>query len=334
SLNLAAGAGASHVIKFLLLQECTNIDRLDANGFSPLHLAALGHHLEVVRLLLSHGADLGSLNNHPKFNDSTTLKLLTEQDQDEIIELLVRYNTERYKKHASYLRPALWSAIDSERLHILRILIHGQDFEYPEARGMLKLGLMRCTKTGFVDGVSVFLEMGVPGKACVDGQAVLEVASGAGNEPIVKLLLAAGADVNAEPARDNGRTALQAASGSGNEPIVKLLLAAGADVNAEPASDNGRTALQAASGSGNEPIVKLLLAAGADVNAAPVFFTGRTALQAASGSGNEPIVKLLLAAGADVNAAPASWDGRTALQEASGSGNEPIVKLLLAAGAC
>ncbi|KAF8462145.1 hypothetical protein BDZ91DRAFT_646409, partial [Kalaharituber pfeilii] len=56
--------------------------------------------------------------------------------------------------------------------------------------------------------------------------------------------------------------ALQETSSNGHIEIVKLLLAAGADVNAEGGLSN--TALRGASSNGYIEIVKLLLAAGAD----------------------------------------------------------------------
>ena len=63
---------------------------------------------------------------------------------------------------------------------------------------------------------------------------------------------------------NNGRTALASASGKGHREIVELLLANGADVNAN--KNNGETALMAASQGGHREVVELLLAKGAEVN--------------------------------------------------------------------
>ena len=72
---------------------------------------------------------------------------------------------------------------------------------------------------------------------------------------MVELLLAKGADVNAQGGRYG--TALQAALYRGHEEVVELLLAKGADVNAQ----GGRygNALQAASVYGNKKVIELLL---------------------------------------------------------------------------
>lgn len=63
------------------------------------------------------------------------------------------------------------------------------------------LGLVRSINSGFVEGVVVLLEHGPPLEAGVDGRTVRQVASEAGNESFVQLLLAAGANVNTSPFR-------------------------------------------------------------------------------------------------------------------------------------
>jgi hypothetical protein len=161
-------------------------------------------------------------------------------------------------------------------------------------------------------------------------RAPLWYASRNGHKAVIKLLVAAGADINI--ADGSGQTALQAAAEEGHQEIVEKLLAAGADVNAAAAGLDGRTALQAAAEEGHQEIVEKLLAAGADVNAAAAGLFGQTALQAAAEKGHQEIVEKLLAAGADVNAAAAGPHGRTAIQAAVEEGHLEVVEKLLAAG--
>jgi hypothetical protein len=182
-----------------------------------------------------------------------------------------------------------------------------------------------------VDGDVGLISMLLDGKNSTHSiNTSLQAGSEGGHLEVIEQLLAAGADVNVEPAF-RGRTALQTASEGGYIDVVERLLAAGANINGEPATFGGRTALQAASQGGHLEVVERLLAAGANVNAKPTF-GGRTALQAASEGGHLEVVERLLAGGADINAKPAS-EGRTALQAASEGGHLEVVERLLAAGA-
>ena len=112
-----------------------------------------------------------------------------------------------------------------------------------------------------------------------------------GRTEIVKLLLAAGADIDAT--NKHGMTALLLATEKKFTEIAKVLLSAGAYVNAR--TETGWTALILASNNGDTEIVKLLLAAGADANAKNIW--GMTALQIAEEKKNFKIVLMLRAAG-------------------------------------
>jgi ankyrin repeat protein len=179
-------------------------------------------------------------------------------------------------------------------------------------------GLGNVVKLLLDAGVDVNAQGGKFGNA-------LQAASVNGYEQVVKLLLDAGADVNAQGGHFD--SALQAASVNGQEQVVKLLLDTGANGNAEGGTFGN--ALQAASVTGQEQVVKLLLDAGANVNAQGGWYGN--ALQSASVRGHEQVVKLLLNAGADVNAQGGEYD--SALEAASSEGYEQVVKLLLDAGA-
>ncbi len=145
--------------------------------------------------------------------------------------------------------------------------------------------LYYAAQAGLTEIVSLLLvesEVDVNSQRGKYGNA-LQVASWAGHDKIVELLLSKRANVNAQGGKyDN---ALQAASSRGHDKIVELLLSKGADVNAQRGGD--RNALQAASSGGHSTTVELLLGKGAD----------GTALQAASSGGHDKIVELLLSKG-------------------------------------
>jgi ankyrin repeat protein len=149
-------------------------------------------------------------------------------------------------------------------------------------------------------------------------------AAAIGSLQAVKLLIDAGADVNAR----NGLDLTPLIYGAFETEKVKLLVAAGADVNAK--SKAGRTPLIAAATRPNAAeSVRLLLSKGADSNATEP--TGSNALTQAARSNDLESVRLLVGKTKDVNAGDVF--GFTALVHATAHGNAAMVKLLLEKGA-
>ncbi|RYP75533.1 hypothetical protein DL770_007386 [Monosporascus sp. CRB-9-2] len=94
------------------------------------------------------------------------------------------------------------------------------------------------------------------------------------------------------------RTPLQKAAEQDDIVLVRLLIDAGAEVNAPAYHEYGVTALQAAAARGNLGIATLLIQNKADVNAPAARLEGRTALEAAAEHGRLDMVHFLLESGA------------------------------------
>jgi ankyrin repeat protein len=143
-------------------------------------------------------------------------------------------------------------------------------------------------------------DLNVPGKLRF---TPLHHAAAMGTPDAARVLIVAGADVKART--QQAQTPLHiAASRPGWAPVVKLLLARGADPHA--ANVFGGTPLVAAAAYGDVETVRLLLDAGAQVNAADQ--AGFTPLLGAVGGKNLAVAELLIQRGADVNAATACCD--------------------------
>ena len=130
-----------------------------------------------------------------------------------------------------------------------------------------------------------------------DGSTALHWAAYKDDLEMVKMLLAAGADVKATT-RDGEITPLFMACANGDAAIIDALLAAGAD--AKGVKSNGTSALMMAAESGSTAAVKTLLDHGAEVNAKESVH-GQTALMFAAARNRAAVVHLLLAQGADAN---------------------------------
>ncbi|OLE54691.1 MAG: hypothetical protein AUG51_06980 [Acidobacteria bacterium 13_1_20CM_3_53_8] len=141
-----------------------------------------------------------------------------------------------------------------------------------------------------------------------------------GNRDMVRVLLGAGADVNARTKRK--QTALMRLDEDGTAALVWDLVSAGARVNAR--DSDGDTPLIMAAQYSNLEVVRALISAGANVNA--TSHSGETALMAAAGADEVEIVEALFNAGANINAR--DHDGNTALKRAQENNYEEVIDYL------
>ena len=171
-----------------------------------------------------------------------------------------------------------------------------------------------------------------------------------GTGAMAKALLDAGALVNGRPA--DTETPLITAASYGDAEVARVLIEAGADIDAISAPDGGgvpsATALQHAAVFGMTAVVDVLVAAGArisslemaaavgDVTGWPLArFTRQSRLRAlvfAADHQRLEVIDQLVDAGTPVNEADAEW-GRLPLHTAAGNGRAASVRRLLARGA-
>jgi quinoprotein dehydrogenase-associated probable ABC transporter substrate-binding protein len=200
------------------------------------------------------------------------------------------------------------------------LLSHGAHANSQDGDGYTPL--ISAIRSGFV-GVATYLVEHRADANLTDrsGWTPLMWATWADNPALVNMLLAHHAKLDATD--NEGLTPLGIAAQNGKVKATRVLLDAGADVNA-PIAKGGYTPLMLASISGSNELAAALIEHGAKVNAANPG--GLTALMIAAAGNRSTIAGLLLRSGADVNAR--SEDGRTALSIAQANSSDAVIKIL------
>ncbi len=333
----AAEKGDLEKVKVLLKANSDLVSSKDDKGYeyTPLHLAAMGGHKDIVELLLSKKADVNAKDKC----GSTPLQLAVDRNYKEVVKLLLAKGANvNAKPENSGGTPLSLAAANSNADIVKLLLAAGADVNGDQGDGTPPL--IEASRIGSKEVVKLLLAKGADIKGD-RGVSALLVAIESDREEVVELLLVK-INVNASLSAKGGwgMTPLLEAVQGGHKDLVKLLLAKGANCNAKHTL-TGDTPLHWAVGLNTDDvaeIVKMLLAAGADVNAKDEW--GGTPLhEAAAENSNHTtkhtadVVKLLLAARADVNAKHGeAYRGATPLHFAVDSGSD-VVKLLLAAGA-
>jgi len=297
-------------------------------GWTPLLTGARAGRVEMIQMLLRHGADVNATRGR---ENETPLLLALDHGHDRAVRVLLA---------AGANTRGLWPETDTnsiggnswrswQRLQIVkRVAPWAKVPPFPEAN--IRNTLYGFAWNGRADLALKILQSGIPMDA--SDKHMLMVAAGEGKQKqIMDWVWRSGFDPN------HGRNSLLThAAVYGRRELLASLIKHGADINAKDAG--GQTPLGWAIRTiGEFDVASLLLDAGANVNVASKAF-GYPLAHAASVA-RPLLVQRLLALGAAAQAA--DEEGRTALHQAIFPAPDPItpklqervVRLLLDAGA-
>ena len=182
---------------------------------------------------------------------------------------------------------------------ILDLLLRLKKGNTDEYRTLLDLATRRATVKGYIDIVRDLIEKGAPVRN--HGESALHLAMMFSHREIGKLLVQAGADIEASDRYKSGAdTPLLLSIQNGDDSCLQWLLEQGANPNGRP-DNKGRYPLAVACLYGNLSKVKMLLDAGAHLDVGKK--ERATPLAVAVGQGHTEVGRYLIDIGADVNAA-------------------------------
>jgi ankyrin repeat protein len=233
ALQVACARSSLNAIEALLRHAPESVKRPDANGYTPLLMAAEDGNWKVGRALMSHSQAVAPDVDWALPDGTTALIIAAENGEAQFIELMIHAGAD-LEATLNDGTTALFMAAQEKHADVCGLLLTACD-----------------TKI-----VSAYAN-----RARHDGFNAFMIAAGEGSWECTELLLRAGADVNAST--KDGSSALLMAAQNGHDIVVELLISNGADVNS--ARDDGVTPLQAALEGGNEESAGQLIAAGAKV---------------------------------------------------------------------
>ena len=356
SLHVAAQTGELEICR-LLLKHGADVASKTINGWTPLHFASRQGHFGIVQELLAYGAD-SDANDHK--GDLWTPLHTASQEHLEVVQLLVQHGAALDNRN-SHQETALHVASRWGKVKIAHFLIEqGANTISKDKDGHTPLHY--ASQRGHLDLVELFVKVGVDVNIRnVSEETPLIRASGYGKFEVAAFLIEHGADVNCRDkqgwtslhtAARNGRldivrllldhdicvqvrdrnhnTPLILASFGGHLEVSRFLIEHQADVNSS--DDRGWTSLHFASQNGHANVVQLLLDNGASQNVTKIDLW--TPLHLASASGHFKVAELLIRWGAGIDARidVRNEEQKTPLHLASGNGKLEAASLLIKSG--
>jgi ankyrin repeat protein len=300
-----------------LVEIGVGVNLQDAEGITPLHLAAFHLRPENVRLLLDYGADVNLKCNRKR--SALHYAATAEYSNRQVIDLLISRGIDVNAQDISG-ESALHLASDVGQYGNLKALLSaGANPHALTHRGRTIIHYAAALVIPAEKVLNLLLDIGVDVNVQdVNGITSLHLASAERNYTVVKMLIDNGVDVNTVTSDQRTSLHYAALTEYANVNSVLLLLNAGINVNARDAE--GMTALHLASQARNYEIVEMLVDNGADVTILCNMMRTSLHYAAMSKFWNKEVIHFLMSKGVKVTAK--DLDGLSASDYASHSGYE------------
>jgi cytohesin len=262
-IHEAARVGDVEQIKFLFKNSPDLVDATDEKGLTPLHVVAANRQFKAAETLLSLRAKVNARAN----TGQTPLHVAVRQGDIAMAELFLTNRAVANARDNFDNTPLLLAVQSVNSENVDQQFVVGKKFGMTNWAGLLIQQLQMVKLL-----VAHHAEVNVRNRA---GATPLAEAARVGNEPVVNVLLQAGADANGIEAA-TAVTPLHLAAARGHAPIVEALLRSHATVDA--ADVRGETPLCYALREGRTNTVAMLRRAGGTIGQMRPFSPGEKSL--------------------------------------------------------
>lgn len=258
-MHCAAQNGHEEIVK-LLIQHHADVNAADSRiGWIPLHLAAMNGHKAVVDLLVHSGSNV----ERSDANGWTPLTMATVKQHDSVVN---GFQNRPVRASENGRAQTSWThlhlvAVGAQR-DTIRTIMHGEGDDAMTAKIPAGAELHEAAKTENIRASELLIEAGVPVDGVYRGRTALHVAASHGCEQMMWMLIDRGAKIESKALGDN--RAIHFAAREGKERAVSMLIESGADINARNGED--ASALHFACIHGHNSIVDVLLTKNASMD--------------------------------------------------------------------
>jgi ankyrin repeat protein len=305
-LNRAVYSGNFTLVSFLLKTGGVNINSVDSNGYTPLHIAVQKLDVKIARALLEAGADIDKVGGERGYSP---------------LHMVIAYKAA--KRNGFFIKERLNSVYNKQEIKFITSLVSGCK------KNELRMLFMLISKGANIDAFSI------------DGFTPLHLAIFYGRDKIVKMLVAAGANLFFSPSlfvnpRDADTAILSCALLINNANILRFLFDSFSELYSWPIKDflnskdiYGNFVLHNILKISDQEVLKVILDYGADINVRGV--RGRTVIHLISVFNLPELISFLVENGVGIN--DRDNYGCTSLHTAINYNHEETAIALVKAGA-